>query len=487
MRLSMAVALLMGGVLVAGVSLLGAVPATAAGTTWYAYPSGTSTSTTSCPETGTPSSECSLTLALSDAAAGDTVALATTGDESNTATWYVGNFTVSTGTSVSPVTIEAASGVTDPILDGNGGSASDCPTTACNGPVLSIGSGVYATFEGITVQDADNSSATNGGGIYNNGTATLTDDTFSGDSATYGGGVFDDLGSTATLTDDTFSGDSATYGGGIYNDGTATLTDDTFSGDSATYGGGIYTDGTATISNSILDAAPCGGSISDGGYNVESDDSCDFGTNDVVNSSKIDLASSLAANGSSGPETLAITSDSTAYEEVPSANCTVGTDERGDPRPGVSGENCDAGAFEYQLPAPTDTITFNSEGGTAVSSMSGPDGSSITLPAAPTYPGYTFVGWFTAASGGTEAGGAGASYTLSSSTTLYAHWTANATDTITFNSEGGSAVGSMSGPDGSSITLPGAPTFPGYTFVGWFTAASGGTDVGGAGDSYTLS
>ncbi|MGO9560917.1 MAG: InlB B-repeat-containing protein, partial [Acidimicrobiales bacterium] len=125
------------------------------------------------------------------------------------------------------------------------------------------------------------------------------------------------------------------------------------------------------------------------------------------------------------------TSDSSAFEEVPSADCSVTTDERGDPRPGVPGENCDAGAFEYQQP-PSDTVTFNSDGGAAVTSISGPDGSSITLPS-DTYPGYGFDGWFTAASGGTEVGGAGSSYTIpSGGITLYAQWTKQVSQTISF-------------------------------------------------------
>ncbi len=120
----------------------------------------------------------------------------------------------------------------------------------------------------------------------------------------------------------------------------------------------------------------------------------------------------------------------------------------------------------------TDTITFNSEGGSAVANMSGPDGTTITLPAAPTLAGSTFDGWFAAASGGTALT---SPYTLTGSLTLYAQWTAIPTDTITFNSEGGSAVANMSGPNGSTITLPAAPTLAGSTFDGWFAAASGGT------------
>ena len=133
----------------------------------------------------------------------------------------------------------------------------------------------------------------------------------------------------------------------------------------------------------------------------------------------------------------------------------------------------------------TDTVAFNSEGGAAVSSLSGPDGSSITLPSG-TYPGYSFGGWFTAASRGNKVGGAGSSYTIpEGGTTLYAQWSENPIDTVAFNSDGGAAASSISGPDGSSITLP-SDTYPGYSFDGWFTAASGGNKVGGAGSSYTV-
>jgi uncharacterized repeat protein (TIGR02543 family) len=119
-----------------------------------------------------------------------------------------------------------------------------------------------------------------------------------------------------------------------------------------------------------------------------------------------------------------------------------------------------------------DTVTFNSQGGSAVGPLSGNFGSTITLPAAPTRAGYVFNGWFAAASGGSAIT---SPYTLTGSVTLYAQWTANATVTVTFNSQGGSAVSPMSGPNGSAITLPAAPTFAGYVFNGWFAASSGGT------------
>ena len=71
----------------------------------------------------------------------------------------------------------------------------------------------------------------------------------------------------------------------------------------------------------------------------------------------------------------------------------------------------------------TQTVTLVSDDGASVASMSGPVGSSITLPA-DTYAGYTFDGWFSAASGGSLVGAAGSSYTIpSGGATLYAQWT----------------------------------------------------------------
>ena len=52
-----------------------------------------------------------------------------------------------------------------------------------------------------------------------------------------------------------------------------------------------------------------------------------------------------------------------------------------------------------------------------------------------------------------------------------------------FVSDGGAAVPSLSGPDGSAITLP-SDTWPGHVLDGWFTAARGGIKVGLAGWAY---
>ena len=71
----------------------------------------------------------------------------------------------------------------------------------------------------------------------------------------------------------------------------------------------------------------------------------------------------------------------------------------------------------------TYTVTFDSNGGSDVNSITQSSaGAEITLPAAPTKSGYAFNGWYTAATGGTKAGAAGASYTPTGNITLHAQW-----------------------------------------------------------------
>ena len=92
-----------------------------------------------------------------------------------------------------------------------------------------------------------------GGAIVNQGTATITDSTFSGNSASMFGGVVVNQG-TATITSSTFTGNETKSGGVIYNQGgTVTITGSTFSGNSADENGGaILNYGTETITGSAF-------------------------------------------------------------------------------------------------------------------------------------------------------------------------------------------------------------------------------------------
>ena len=200
------------------------------------------------------------------------------------------------------------------------------------------GAGVFSTAHS-TLTLSDDTFANNDayyydddGSVYNTGTLTATDDTFTGNGGYYGGGIANGYGGTATVTNDTFADDIGdVYGGGVSNWGTATLSDDTFANDTSSYHYGSLNgfSGTLTVSDSILDSATCSGTITDGGHNVETGDSCGFGTTSLNTSTTINLAATLAANTSTGPQTLAIGPTSSAFEEVPAAACTTSTDERG--------------------------------------------------------------------------------------------------------------------------------------------------------------
>ena len=122
-------------------------------------------------------------------------------------------------------------------------------------------------------------------------------------------------------------------------------------------------------------------------------------------------------------------------------------------------------------------VNFDANGGTvANASASFTTGSApLTLPT-PAETGYTFDGWFSAAQGGTLIGAAGSAYTPTSSTSLYAQWSAIPVFSITFNANGGvGTVETISGLRGAVTTLPSAASLErlGYVFTGWNTASDG--------------
>ena len=127
--------------------------------------------------------------------------------------------------------------------------------------------------------------------------------------------------------------------------------------------------------------------------------------------------------------------------------------------------------------ANTYTVTLNANGGTVSAGSIDVtyDSSYATLPT-PTRTGYTFAGWFTAASGGTQVTNS-TKVQIVENQTLYAQWTINSY-TLTFNANGGTVSTASKNVVYNTAygTLP-TPTRTGYTFAGWFTAASGGTQV----------
>ena len=113
------------------------------------------------------------------------------------------------------------------------------------------------------------------------------------------------------------------------------------------------------------------------------------------------------------------------------------------------------------------TITYNSNGGSSVSSESKQYEESLgTLPV-PTKTGYAFSGWFTASEGGSQVS---SSTTVTKDVTYYAHWTASKV-TVTFNKNGGSGTDNQTqtftyGVSNQSFSNKNLSR-TGYTISGW--------------------
>ena len=109
------------------------------------------------------------------------------------------------------------------------------------------------------------------------------------------------------------------------------------------------------------------------------------------------------------------------------------------------------------------TVSFASNGGSAVQEQEVPEGSHAVEPSPPTRSGYTFMGWYSD-SGLTNAWNF-VSDTVNGDMTLYARWGG----TVSFASNGGSAVQEQEVPEGSHAVEPSPPTRSGYAFMGWYT------------------
>ena len=125
------------------------------------------------------------------------------------------------------------------------------------------------------------------------------------------------------------------------------------------------------------------------------------------------------------------------------------------------------------------TVQFNGNGTGVQGTMTRQVASSATALTSNSFtrPGYTFGGWTTSADGTGTAYADAASYPFTASTTLYAKWNP-ISYTVTYDTQGGSAVAAGGYTIGTSVTLPAAPTRSGFTFAGWFTATTGGTALG---------
>jgi hypothetical protein len=268
-------------------------------------------------------------------------------------------------------------------IDGGGASGAQ-------GDVLFVGASIV--LNGLTITHADNVGS-DGGGVFNSGTLTINNctfsanfgkaggaianvgtltvnaSTFSGNSSKGAGGAIENFSSSngtttslgsVTVNNSTFFGNTAgTLGGGIDSTGTLTVSDSTFSGNTAGSAGGAgvaFSGGTATLNGNILVGNTSAGQADDinGGGNLAAGSANNVvgvdatmslsGTTNLLNVTPAQVAlAPLADNG--GPTlTMALLPGSVAIGIGQTGVDPI--DQRGEPRPTTA--RADAGAFQTQ-------------------------------------------------------------------------------------------------------------------------------------------
>ena len=192
----------------------------------------------------------------------------------------------------SVVTCDSGEG-SDTVLDGftiTGGTGTDLSGTGVlsGGGMLNEGSSptvTNCTFSGNTA------SRGGGGGMSNiGGSPTVTNCTFSGNSMTIQGGGMSNFASSAAVTNCTFSGNTAVNGGGMSNDSSSpTVTNCTFSGNTAfVAGGGMFNGGfSPTVTNCTFSGNSANFFGGGGMFNVNSSatvTNCTFSGNTTMRS-----------------------------------------------------------------------------------------------------------------------------------------------------------------------------------------------------------
>ncbi len=233
--------------------------------------------------------------------------------------------------------------------------------------IMSVVSGINLTLQNLTLTGGFD--AGGGGGISVAGSnLTITGCTFSDNhvNADIGGAILAFGMGAVVITNSTFVGNLASFGGAIYDGGATgaslTITNSTFSGNYAsTAGADLASKPGASLRGTIFADAGSGGhcslgSLTDAGYNISDDDSCGFSGTSVNNSTTLFLDPGGLANNGGPTETIALPPISQAVDFIPVADCidqstgfALTTDQRGMPRPDAGNPNfCDAGAYELQ-------------------------------------------------------------------------------------------------------------------------------------------
>jgi predicted outer membrane repeat protein len=282
------------------------------------------------------------------------------------------------------------------IYSAGGGSLSVSTTTFSSNTGGDEGGGIYSEGPLVVASStlADNT-ATNGGGLYasgGNGPWQVNASTLANNSATLGGAIDND-GWTNPLNveNSTITGNDATLGGGIYNasgcnggesgGGTIASNDTLWANDSLDGpAGDVYNFcGSATLEATIVAGSAgdpanghsCGGSISDGGFNLSDDSSCDFGGSSQSNTQAGLDPAGLQNNGGL-TQTIALEPGSAAIGQGGSS-CPA-TDQRGMGRPAP----CDTGAYQSGMDlCPGGVLSDQTSGSSAFGTLTATAGSCL--------------------------------------------------------------------------------------------------------------
>ena len=129
-----------------------------------------------------------------------------------------------------------------------------------------------------------------------------------------------------------------------------------------------------------------------------------------------------------------------------------------------------------EVPAETYTVTFDANGGTVGTENAETDieGKLAELPT-PSRTGYTFKGWYTSATNGTEVT---VDTVYTEDTTIYAQWKRKSSGggggsvsryTVKFETNGGTAVANKAVAKNAKLAEPTTPAKDGFEFAGWYT------------------
>lgn len=110
-------------------------------------------------------------------------------------------------------------------------------------------------------------------------------------------------------------------------------------------------------------------------------------------------------------------------------------------------------------------VTFDANGGSQVDAVEVVYGQKVSKPEDPQKEGYVFEGWFV---GDEEWSFIG--YVVTSDMTLKAKWSEDSVvrHTVSFDTDGGSAINSVKVEHGEKATKPSTPDKPGYIFDNWY-------------------